>query len=166
MTPTPCKAEPELWWSTSPTDEKTAVAHCRQCPLMADCAQQALDRREKHGVWGGLTRKDRTRLHRRKRRNRNYECGTEQAFLAHRYYRETCTPCVEAHDARVAEQRRADLAEIHASPEGGSAVGFNKHRQLGEPACEACQVERRAVDRRTRALKAEARNAPATALAA
>ena len=39
--------------------ERAAVAICRDCPVIAACARQALSMREPYGVWGGLTESDR-----------------------------------------------------------------------------------------------------------
>ncbi|MEV5629145.1 WhiB family transcriptional regulator [Micromonospora tulbaghiae] len=37
---------------------------CRACPVRAECRTWALDRNEQHGVWGGLSEKDRRELRR------------------------------------------------------------------------------------------------------
>jgi WhiB family redox-sensing transcriptional regulator len=39
-----------------------AKAVCVQCPVRPECAAQALVAREAHGVWGGFTSQERTRL--------------------------------------------------------------------------------------------------------
>jgi WhiB family redox-sensing transcriptional regulator len=39
--------------------DAAAKAICRTCPLIAECRTGALERREGHGVWGGLTEADR-----------------------------------------------------------------------------------------------------------
>ena len=45
-----------------------AKAICRQCPVVAECLDDALAGHERYGIWGGLTTKERTRLARRRRR--------------------------------------------------------------------------------------------------
>lgn len=39
--------------------EQAALAICADCPVVAQCARQALATREPYGVWGGLTESDR-----------------------------------------------------------------------------------------------------------
>lgn len=45
-----------------------AKAVCDVCPVREPCLEHALSRREKAGVWGGLTTPERRRLIRRRRR--------------------------------------------------------------------------------------------------
>lgn len=42
---------------------------CFQCPVREACLEHAIAVREKHGVWGGLTARERRRLIRRRRRS-------------------------------------------------------------------------------------------------
>jgi WhiB family transcriptional regulator, redox-sensing transcriptional regulator len=39
-----------------------ARAICSTCPVRAECVREALDRDEKHGVWGGTTNAERRQL--------------------------------------------------------------------------------------------------------
>lgn len=45
-----------------------AKALCGACPVQGECLESALAAREKDGVWGGLTARERQRLIRRRRR--------------------------------------------------------------------------------------------------
>ena len=47
---------------------KAAKAVCSRCPVREACLGAALGRREKHGIWGGLTDDERVRLLRNDRR--------------------------------------------------------------------------------------------------
>ena len=47
----------------------TARAVCFQCPVREACLEHAISVREKHGVWGGLSARERRRLIRRRRRS-------------------------------------------------------------------------------------------------
>ncbi|MFI1293366.1 WhiB family transcriptional regulator [Streptomyces sp. NPDC020792] len=47
-----------------------AKAVCRRCPLMESCLQDALERSEAFGVWGGTDEGERRRLKRRAARRR------------------------------------------------------------------------------------------------
>src|SRR5688572_7681456 len=42
--------------------EQRAKSLCRHCPVRAECAAHALSHRERHGVWGGFTSRERMRL--------------------------------------------------------------------------------------------------------
>lgn len=55
--------------STDPDDlfvrgaaQKKAAVICRHCPVMAECAAEALDNRMEFGVWGGMTERQRRAL--------------------------------------------------------------------------------------------------------
>lgn len=39
--------------------EARAKEICSTCPIVADCLAVALDRNEQHGIWGGMTEKER-----------------------------------------------------------------------------------------------------------
>ena len=49
--------------------EESAKAICAVCPVREACLEHALSVREKHGVWGGLTERERRRVLRRRRRS-------------------------------------------------------------------------------------------------
>ena len=42
--------------------ERRAVQVCRSCPVLTTCRQHALTEREPHGVWGGLTERERAQI--------------------------------------------------------------------------------------------------------
>jgi WhiB family redox-sensing transcriptional regulator len=46
--------------------KKAAAAICRNCPVIAECAADALDNRVEFGVWGGMTERERRALLRRR----------------------------------------------------------------------------------------------------
>lgn len=55
--------------STDPEDlfvngaaQKDAAKICRRCPVIAECAADALDHRVEYGVWGGMTERQRRAL--------------------------------------------------------------------------------------------------------
>lgn len=54
------------------TDEEAgpAKAVCATCPVAGACLEHALAIREKDGVWGGHTERERQRIIRRRRRQR------------------------------------------------------------------------------------------------
>lgn len=42
--------------------EQRAKRICAACPVMVECIEHALNRPERHGVWGGKTVKERRRM--------------------------------------------------------------------------------------------------------
>lgn len=46
-----------------------AKAICALCPVLIQCREFALSTREKHGVWGGLTERERRRVLRQRRKS-------------------------------------------------------------------------------------------------
>jgi WhiB family redox-sensing transcriptional regulator len=42
--------------------QKKAAAICRHCPVVAECAAEALDNQMEFGVWGGMTERQRRAL--------------------------------------------------------------------------------------------------------
>lgn len=61
------KEDPELFFPVGATGEallqaEEAKAVCRRCPVMALCAEWALEHRVHEGVWGGLTEAQRRNI--------------------------------------------------------------------------------------------------------
>lgn len=56
----PCQSDPDAWFPESGR-AATAVKFCRGCPVRVDCAAAALAQDERHGIWGGLTARQRKR---------------------------------------------------------------------------------------------------------
>jgi WhiB family transcriptional regulator, redox-sensing transcriptional regulator len=42
--------------------QRQAAAVCRHCPVMQECAADALDNNVEYGVWGGMTERQRRSL--------------------------------------------------------------------------------------------------------
>lgn len=55
----PCQETPDAFFmGEGPNDAHLitlAKKLCGECPVQTMCAQYALDNREEHGIWGGLT---------------------------------------------------------------------------------------------------------------
>ncbi|WP_040155716.1 WhiB family transcriptional regulator [Mobilicoccus massiliensis] len=50
----PCRIhDAELWFADAPSDVERAKELCLDCPLLQECLQEALERSEPWGVWGG-----------------------------------------------------------------------------------------------------------------
>jgi WhiB family redox-sensing transcriptional regulator len=61
--------DPEVFHPTEEEDPSRAQAICAECPVQEVCLEHALAVREKHGVWGGLTERERRRVLRQRRRS-------------------------------------------------------------------------------------------------
>jgi len=42
--------------------QRRAVAICRHCPVVRECGADALDNQVEHGIWGGMTERQRRAL--------------------------------------------------------------------------------------------------------
>lgn len=60
-----CKAAPELFHPSKYTPRSevvAALAYCRACPVVTECASYALKNCEPYGIWGGMTETERKEL--------------------------------------------------------------------------------------------------------
>jgi WhiB family redox-sensing transcriptional regulator len=55
-------ADAEIFFAPGATQEYRAKAVCRACPVRWECLAYALRHRVEHGVWGGLTDRERRRV--------------------------------------------------------------------------------------------------------
>jgi WhiB family redox-sensing transcriptional regulator len=60
--------DPEIFYPETDDDADAAKAVCTDCAVQQTCLEYALQGREKVGVWGGATEKERRRIHRQRRR--------------------------------------------------------------------------------------------------
>jgi WhiB family redox-sensing transcriptional regulator len=64
-----CKGlDPEIFYPVTDEEALVAKAVCDDCPVRTPCLEHALGLREKEGVWGGATDKERRRIIRQRRR--------------------------------------------------------------------------------------------------
>jgi WhiB family redox-sensing transcriptional regulator len=61
--------DPEIFHPAPEDDGAEAKAICALCPVREACLEDALMRREKDGVWGGLTARERRRVIRQRRKS-------------------------------------------------------------------------------------------------
>ncbi len=62
-----CRTRPDLTWFPGPGEsisEQRAI--CETCPVKAICLEVSLANREDHGIWGGLSERERRRLRRQR----------------------------------------------------------------------------------------------------
>ena len=61
--------DPAVFYPVSDEDEAPEAKEiCAECPVREPCLEYALTVREKHGVWGGRTERERRRLIRQRRK--------------------------------------------------------------------------------------------------
>jgi WhiB family transcriptional regulator, redox-sensing transcriptional regulator len=62
-------ADPDIFYPISEEEADEARAICRGCPVLESCLDWALANRERDGVWGGATERERRRMIRQRRRS-------------------------------------------------------------------------------------------------
>lgn len=60
--------DPEIFYPADDDDAEEAKAVCDVCAVRQACLEHALVSREKEGVWGGATERERRRIIRQRRR--------------------------------------------------------------------------------------------------
>lgn len=61
--------DPEIFFPRTEEDAGPALAVCAECPVREPCLEYALQNREREGIWGGATERERRRILRRRRRS-------------------------------------------------------------------------------------------------
>jgi WhiB family redox-sensing transcriptional regulator len=60
--------DPNIFYPASDEDAEEAKSICAACPVRQACLEYALANRERDGVWGGATERERRRLVRQRRK--------------------------------------------------------------------------------------------------
>ena len=61
--------DPDVFYPLTDEDAEEAKAVCAVCSVRQACLEFALSTREKEGVWGGATERERRRIIRQRRRS-------------------------------------------------------------------------------------------------
>ncbi len=61
--------DPQIFYPDLDEEAVVAKAVCEVCPVRRSCLEHALNVREKEGVWGGATERERRRLLRQRRKS-------------------------------------------------------------------------------------------------
>ena len=61
--------DPNIFYPVSDDDAEEAKAVCSSCPVRQACLEYSLAAREREGVWGGLTERERRRILRQHRKS-------------------------------------------------------------------------------------------------
>ena len=65
-----CKGiDREVFYPVSDEDSDEAKSICGECPVRLQCLEYAIVARERDGVWGGATEKERRRIIRQRRKS-------------------------------------------------------------------------------------------------
>lgn len=67
--------DPAVFYPVTEDEAEIAKAICADCPVVEPCLEHAITNREKNGVWGGATERERLRIIRRRRRIRAQVSG-------------------------------------------------------------------------------------------
>jgi len=60
--------DPDIFFPVSEEDAVQSKAICAECPVREACLEYALATRERDGVWGGATERERRRMIRQRRK--------------------------------------------------------------------------------------------------
>ena len=60
--------DPQIFYPETDEEAEQAKDVCNGCAVQGACLEYALNRREKDGVWGGCTERERRRIIRQRRR--------------------------------------------------------------------------------------------------
>lgn len=60
-------SDPDLFFPIRGENATTAKEICATCPVWLDCLEHAVKGHERHGVWGGLTERERRRIPKNKK---------------------------------------------------------------------------------------------------
>lgn len=61
--------DPDIFYPASDEEAEAAKAICAACPVREACLEYALANRERDGVWGGATERERRRIVRQRRKS-------------------------------------------------------------------------------------------------
>ncbi len=61
--------DPDVFYPASDEEAEPAKAICAQCPVRQACLEHALATRERDGIWGGATERERRRIIRQRRKS-------------------------------------------------------------------------------------------------
>jgi len=61
--------DPEIFYPASEEEADAAKSVCAECHVRQACLEHALGHRERDGIWGGATERERRRIQRQRRRS-------------------------------------------------------------------------------------------------
>lgn len=141
-----CGEDPELFFPPEDADERIEAAKrvCDTCPIRQQCLDWAVSNRE-HGIWGGLTDRERQ---------------TERRRRAARRSPRACERCGEDFLPSLSHQRRC-AACLRGCKPCGTYAAYKRHRRHGETPCQRCRYAMAEYRREQDRQKREVANAAA-----
>jgi WhiB family redox-sensing transcriptional regulator len=108
-------ADPDAFFPEKGGNARDAKKVCAGCDVRAQCLQYALEHEEKHGLWGGLTERERRKLRGPREighgTNAMYTRGCHNPDMAPPNYKATCrTPPHPNYQTRLDHINRAGAA--------------------------------------------------------
>lgn len=91
-----CNGLTQLFFPRKGETSAPAKKVCDTCSFKQRCLEENIN--EPYGVWGGMTRRERTEI-------RKHKCGTESKYRAGCH----CDDCTAAHKAWTEQQRNSEL---------------------------------------------------------
>lgn len=127
-----CKGETEIFFPSRGDTPVPAKVLCGVCPVREECLEFALDNREKFGVWGGMSERQRRKI-RKQRDISGHRCGTREGYFVHLRKKEpACSSCVEA-------ERLGDSTPPKGALSPNAVRRFNDRTKLRRQGwCPAC----------------------------
>jgi WhiB family redox-sensing transcriptional regulator len=58
------QVDPDLFFAVGAREHREAKQVCRQCPVRMECLVHAMEAPIDHGIWGGMTERERRRFRR------------------------------------------------------------------------------------------------------
>ncbi|MGH2729839.1 MAG: WhiB family transcriptional regulator [Actinomycetota bacterium] len=58
------RIDPDLWFAIGAREHRVAKRICADCPVRRQCLEYAMEAPVDHGIWGGLTERERRRWRR------------------------------------------------------------------------------------------------------
>jgi hypothetical protein len=133
--------DPELPFGRADSPEVQAfiAGYCHKCPVTEQCLVMALQAEAtcpsalgRHGVFGGLTGAERSKLVKRGLR----ECvSCRRLFVPHNRYHRLC-----------GRHMRSGAVRDEDSREHGTEAGYGQHKRRGEDPCLPCRLGRNAAE--------------------
>lgn len=65
--------DPKIFYPDEHTSAAAAKEICKHCPVRQECLEYAVTYREAHGIWGGRSEKERKKIRRANRLQRDHE---------------------------------------------------------------------------------------------
>jgi WhiB family redox-sensing transcriptional regulator len=99
------QTDPALFFPEKGGSTREAKKVCRECPVVAQCLEWALEAGEEHGVWGGMSERERTAYARTRPRKTKRDFGVPtDAEISRQRSRFAAAPPVEQDDAPAVDQ--------------------------------------------------------------